>query len=473
MPEIVPDRRPAMPERLILWHLGVMSVGCAWAFGGQAPWARTGLLAAGTVGAGIFLWCALSAGRAGGPWWRPWRWIWPLLVFDVLTGLAAVNPSFREVATDTGKLLVQQDPPFAWLPSSAVPRAALRELWLLNGIVFSCHNLVFVSSRRALRIFLLALGTNAVALAVMGTFQELLGADGPWYGLVAAPNQYFFATFIYHNHWGAFALVHAAIWGGLLFHHFTRPEGRDAWHSPFLAGAVGALLLATTAPLSGSRSSTFLLCLLLLGASMHLALAIARDRRARGRSAAPPLFALALAGAVAAGAIAWLGRPMIERRLGHTARQVAAIRDSRRGEEIARVALYRDTWRMASDRPWFGWGLESYARVFQIYNSQRPPEPWFRVRRYAEAHNDWLQSLAETGFVGTALVLLLGALPVVSSPWRRAASRLPRYLLAGAGLVLLYAAVEFPFANPSVLLAFWTVLYAGARYARLDTPADG
>lgn len=467
-----PARSPAVPERLILWHVGLMSVGCAWAFGGQSPEARTGLLAAGTIGIGLFLWSAIASVRAGAPWWRPWRWLWPLLVFDLLTIVAAANPSFRALDYDGQALFVQQDPRFAWLPTSASPSAALRELWLLNGIVFTCHNLVFVTSRRALRTLLLGLAANAVVVAVMGTFQKLLGATGLWYGLVPSPNDYFFATFIYHNHWGAFALLHTAIWAGLIHHHFSRPAGRDAWHSPFLAGAVGAVLLAATAPLSGSRSSTILICVLLFGAAAHLARALARERRAAGRSAAPSLLGLALAGVLAISAIAWLARPMIERRLGQTAQQVEVIRDSQRSEDIARVALYRDTWRMARDRPWFGWGLESYARVFQIYNTQRPPEPWFRVRRYAEAHNDWLQALAEIGFVGTALLVLLGALPLAGAPWRREASRFPWYLLAGAGLVLLYAAVEFPLANPSVLLALWTSLYAAARYARLDAPAD-
>jgi len=47
-------------------------------------------------------------------------------------------------------------------------------------------------------------------------------------------------------------------------------------------------------------------------------------------------------------------------------------------------------------------------------------------------------------------------------------ARLPRYLLAGCGVVLLYAWIEFPLACPSVLLGFWFNLYAAVRYAALD-----
>lgn len=471
MAEPLPSR-PAGLEQMALWHLGALVIFATWAFGGQAPWARSALLWLGTGGIAIFLAAAVHGARTGAGAWRPWRWIWPLVLFDALTIAAAFNPSFRTVLADGEAYLVQQDPPVAWLPTSAVPAAALRELWLLNGLVLSAHNLTLVSSRRALRTLLLVLAANAAALAVFGTFQDLLGAKGLWFGLVPSPNEYFFSTFIYHNHWGAFALLHTAMWAALLFHHFAQPEARDAWHSPMLAGAVGALLLAATAPLSGSRSSTLLLGLFLLGGAIHFARRMGHARRPRRAPLAPPLLALGLAGTLALGAVGWLAWPMIDRRARQTVQQLDELRQAPHPGDIARVALYRDTWRMAQEKPWFGWGLESYARVFQVYNTQRPPEPWFRTRLYAEAHNDWLQSLAESGFVGTGLLVLLGLLPVATSPWRRAASPLPRYLLAAAALVLLYACVEFPFANPAVLLAFWTALYAAVRHARLDETAD-
>jgi hypothetical protein len=73
--------------------------------------------------------------------------------------------------------------------------------------------------------------------------------------------------------------------------------------------------------------------------------------------------------------------------------------------------------------------------------------------------------------VGTGLLALLVLLPLGAIPWREVGSTLPRYLLTGCGLVLLYAWVEFPFANPAVMLTFCANFYCALRYARLDLQA--
>ena len=54
----------------------------------------------------------------------------------------------------------------------------------------------------------------------------------------------------------------------------------------------------------------------------------------------------------------------------------------------------------------------------------------------------------------------------------RTVSVVPRYLFAGAGLVSLYAWLEFPFANPAVVLTFCALFWCGVRYAQLDGRAQ-
>ncbi len=463
-------RRPhrAFPlDQVVLFHCGALIVFTSWAFGGQAPWARQIIAWWGTAGMALFLWaCVSGERRTDGRIHPALRLLWPLWLFDVVVIMSCFNPGFREALVAGQPSLVLGDPR-PWLPSAALPRLAAKELWQFNGLVLSSFNLLLVLHRRGqVRAILFLLAGNAVVLAVLGTFQKLIGSSGLWFGLVASPNEHFFATFIYHNHWGAFTLLNTAVCVALLFHYHRRGGHRDIWHSPVLLGAVATLLLALSVPLSSSRSCTVVVGLLLAGALVHFLLRVVRHRRQHHESAALPVAGIVFCAVLAMAVTGYLGRGVIAQRAQLTVEQVSRL--SAEGTLTSRLVLYRDTWRMAAQKPWFGWGLESYAHVFRIFNTQRATESWVWIPFYAEAHNDWLQSLAEVGFVGTGLLALLVLLPLATVPWRRVGSVVPRYLLAGCALLLLYAWLEFPFANPAVMLTFCTVFVCAIRYAQLD-----
>ncbi len=454
-------------DKAVLFHCGTLIVFTSWAFGGQAPWARQIIAWWGTVGMVLFLWaCVSGEPRADGSIHPALRLLWPLWLFDALVVTSCFNPGFREAMVAGQPSLVLGDPR-PWLPSAALPKLAAKELWQFNGLVLSSFNLLLVLHRRGqVRAIMFLLAGNAVVLAVLGTFQKLIGTSGLWFGLVASPNEHFFATFIYHNHWGAFTLLNTAVCVALLFHYHRRGGHRDIWHSPVLLGAVATLLLALSVPLSSSRSCTVVVGLLLAGALVHFLLRVVRHRRQHYESSALPVAGIIFCALLAVAVIGYLGRGVIAQRAQLTAEQVSRL--SAEGTLTSRLVLYRDTWRMAAQKPWFGWGLESYAHVFRIFNTQRATESWVWIPFYAEAHNDWLQSLAEVGIVGTGLLALLVLLPLGAVPWRRVQSVVPRYLLAGCALLLLYAWLEFPFANPAVMLTFCTVLVCAIRYAQLD-----
>jgi len=463
--------RASTIEKLVLLHFGVLIVFTSWAFGGQAPWVRQVIAGWGSVG--VLLFIAAAWLRSEEPSERQYstlHWLWPLLLYDIVVIAGCFNPSFKQVFIAGAPSLVLGDPN-PWLPSSARPALAIKELWHFNVVVVSCFNLGFVlRNRRLVRIALFIIATNAVLLAIFGTFQKLSGARQLWFGLVPTPNLKFFSTFIYPNHWGAFTILNTAVCLGLLFHFIRRGGQRDFWHSPALLGAVVTLLLATTIPLCGSRSSTVLTAILLFGALTHFLVRTIRRRRELNESAVLPVAGIMLASMLALATIGYLSRGVIVQRARLTTEQIATA--AQEGTLVSRLTLYRDTWRMAAAKPWFGWGLESYAHVFRIYNTQRTAETWWWIPFYSRAHNDWLQSLAETGFVGTTLLVLLALLPLRSVPWRRVESILPRYLLAGDALILFYACLEFPFANSAVLMTFCATFYCAVRYARLDLLAQ-
>lgn len=458
---------PSPLEKAVIIHFSVLLIFTSWAFGGQAPWVRQVIAVWGAVGVLLFIVAGLKQRKTANPSLHPAvRWLWPLLFFDAFVGVSGLNPSFVEI-TNAGETSLIMGHPLSWIPSSARPLLTWSELWEFNVIVLSCFNLTVVPrSRRVIRMILLIVAGNAVALAVFGTFQKLVGSGGLWFGLVPSPNPKFFSTFIYPNHWGAFTLLNTAVCLGLLFHFIRRGAQRNIWHTPVPMGALAILLLAVTIPLSASRSCTVLIAGLIGGAGLHSLRRLIRHRRQCGQSTTAPLTGLVIASCLALGAIYALGQDVIAQRAQVTSEQLAAI--AKEDTLNSRLALYRDTWHMAAEKPWFGWGLETYAHVFRIFNTQRTAEVALWIPYYAEAHNDWLQSLAEVGFVGTGLLVLLISLPVFSIPWRRVSSSLPRYLLAGCGIILLYAWLEFPFANPAVMIVFWACLYSARNYAALE-----
>jgi O-antigen ligase len=127
---------------------------------------------------------------------------------------------------------------------------------------------------------------------------------------------------------------------------------------------------------------------------------------------------------------------------------------------------------MAEDRLWFGWGMASYPYVFPIYNSQDYPNPVDNLQNnYHDAHNDWLQSVAEHGLVGTAVAGLMALVPLALLRGRPRPSPFAGYLLAGCALIAAYAWIEFPFGNVAVVLGWWLCFFTAIGYARLDSGA--
>jgi O-antigen ligase len=442
-----------------------MLIATTWAFGGNIASARLPLSLIGSIGILITFAAFRERHRANStPASRSLRWLLPLLGYNLLVIASTTQPLFRTAFVEGTDVFIPRPDASAW-PGTIRPRETLLQLWLFNALFLPAFNLALVvRSRRVLRQLLALAALNGVALAIFGSLQKLSGASGLFFGAVPSPNKTFFASFIYHNHWGAYAVLTLGACFGLIFHQIREGNHRDFWHSPAFASTVAALLLAASIPLSTSRSCT-LLALVVLGiALIHATRNLARGTARRSRA---PAFSLLLIAAtlVAAGFVIYdLARPAISARLADTRSQLAQMRAQ--GGIGGRATLYADTWRLARERLWTGWGLGSYGTAFIFYNSQSASDGlpvYFR-----DAHSDWLQSVAETGLIGTALLGLLVLLPLTSVARRARIAALPAYLLLGCLLLLLYAWVEFPFGCPAVVLMFWLTLFSGVRLVQLE-----
>ena len=452
-------------EIITALHVAVLCMFSSWAFGGGAEWARFAICITGSLAPLITL-SSYRERRAAGH--RPagmLHALWPLLAFNLLVLIGTLQPSLRIALIEGGNVFVPCNDLSFW-PSSARPELALKALWLFDAIVLSCFNLLLtIRHRRTLSTLLLILATNALVLAIFGSIQKFVGTTGLFFGRVASPNTSFFASFIYHNHWGAFAVLMLAVCLGLLFSLRPWSGYRDFWHSPALAAVIAVFFLGVTIPLSASRSCSAIAVLLLSAGLLHGLRCVSRYRREQQKSIIGPVTALILTIIIAAVVLFVLARQSIETRMIDTQGQLAHMRAE--GRIDMRTQLYRDTWRMASDRPWFGWGLGSYGTVFSFYNTESSPIDKLPVY-YEDAHSDWLQLFTETGVTGTALYLIFILVPLFSLRRLTKISSLPRYLLAGCGLILLYAWIEFPFGNPAVTLVFWTCLFCAVRWAQFD-----
>jgi O-antigen ligase len=454
-------------ELATLIHVSLLVLATTWAFGGQAEWVRVPLSLLASLGPVI-----TAVGFTRIAFWdssraRLWRCLPAFLAFAFLVLIGGCNPSLREAGNGAMLTLTPTSP---WLPSSARPELAHRALWYFSSVWLSAFNLLLFARRgRPLRALLVVLAVNALVLAVLGTLQKLARSEGIFFGAVPVPQIRYFATFVYHNYWGAFTVMMIALIVGLGWHYVRTVRSRDIYQGPLAVVVCAVLLLAVTLPLSGSRSCTMLGALALAGASLHIATHTMRRRRERGQGGLPPLLLLAGLWAGLIGGAWFTASTTILDRLATSRVQVAQMREI--GGVGDRALLYHNTWRMARDKPVFGWGMSSYPHIFLgFYNTRTSIDrlPIF----YNDAHNDWLQALAEHGFVGTALLAALAAVPLWLCRRTLHRSLITLHLLAGLALVVGYALVEFPFGNRANVLIWWVLFFAALAYGRSREGAD-
>ena len=458
-------RSAAILEGCVSAHVLIYIFGVSWAFGGNADWVRFPICLWGSAGmlltaAAICLRVSSGPGRSA----EAAAWCAPIILLNAMVLVSCLTPGFREVSYGGEGFLMPLRIDW-WIPSAARANIALGSLWLFDGLYFSALNLALaVNHKGTLRRILAAAVCNGVLLAIFGTVQKLVGSTGIYFGTVKSPQDYFFASFVYDNHWGAFTILTSAICVGLVLRYAFGSRGYGFFYGPSLLGIVAAALLALSIPFSGARACTLLLAALLIVAILKGASSITK---ALHRSGVTP--GIAYSGIlIAAVAFAWgawtIAGDVMQSRTAKAEEQVSAIL-AQRGIG-SRGVLYRDTFRMARARPVFGWGMGSFPTVFALYNTQVPKGDRIPVV-YHDAHNDWLQCVAELGIAGALLMVAAVALPARALLGKRL-TPLPFFLILGCALVGTYALVEFPFGNVAVVLLWWLSFMSAVQYVRLS-----
>ncbi len=326
---------------------------------------------------------------------------------------------------------------------SIYPYATLEGSFLLAGCcaLFSLTRSLTSHSKRALIVIVGAILAVGLLQSVIGFQQHLVGQS-----LDNSGSQFARGSFVNRDHFAALMEGCFGLAIGVTLGMFARrnrkhwPVGRES------ALTVGALLVGTACAaatiFSYSRMGIIVLATL---SSIALVLAFIR-----GRGAA---VLIAFAGVAAAFTVSVAGLRGLSTRFGELISQHG---------DPGRLAMWRDTLRIAPDFLWSGAGLGAFPFVF------RRGEPYLPLKTIDHAHSDYLELLIELGLPGALLLFGSIGYVVVDSLWKLSAMQDPdrRWTavgcLLGAGGILLHAVADFPLHIPAVA-AVAAVLLGCAR----------
>lgn len=406
---------------------------------------------------------------------RDWIWPWFAAAAFALLALALAGAAFgrwgfggllrqRAFLVLAGLLLASGLPhlgPVGWLGGLGPvdPAASARALlWQSACVALAVLLLWGCDSRHRLHAVALALFAGAVGQALWGAaallggfepgvFQPRPGASGVAHG-----------TFVNRNHFAGHLAMLGALGAGLLLARLS--TARPAHWRESLRGVLRALLGAGTwlrvglalvvvgLVLSHSRMGNLSFAIALaVGALVALAMWRPLPRAMPWLFASVLLVDLLLLGS-------WFGVERVAQRIGETTLEVAPGRDS----DAERWVVSATTLSMWRDHPWFGVGPGGFRTAFPTY------KPASVALFYDHAHNDWAQSLAERGVVGTLPLVALFVLAIGTGMAAVRARRDPRLrgIGLGAALGLLAHAVhgfaDFNAQIPANAAAAWALV---------------
>ena len=341
-------------------------------------------------------------------------------------------------------------PRIPWLPSAVTePDAREMLVWFFPAWTLVLPLRSGRLGRRALRLLCGFMVGNAALLALFGLIQRASGTQSIYW--LQPLDCYFFASFGYPNHAGAFFTLMFCLAAGLLVQRLLIDRFRGHWRWLILWSAC-SLLCLLGATLSLSRAA------ILLSWSMAVFVAVYIVKKMwhilRPVQRLHLIVAIAAMALLASFLMTAAGKESI-------AKEIATLH---RGSQSANLmggewALLRSAaFKLWQDHPGFGVGGWGFSYLLGWYI---PPDQWSEIRiGAANVHNDALQFLAEFGSVGAGLMaaaVIALLLPVLKiRPWKKP---LPLIALLGLCTTVLQSMIDLPFRSPAILY-FWLAILA-------------
>lgn len=433
-----------------------------------------GTLAFGAVYAWAY-WPLAAACAAVGTWgvvrtrgWRSQRvriLLWPLAAVALVMALQLLPLPIgvmKALSPNADSFLAQFSLGYAFQPPSVhalsvVPSETLTTLalFLALGILLvgACTAMGRIEASRVV----LPLALFGVVVSVVGVVNRAMNGDsvhatiyGFWHPEQASQP---FPPFVDPNHYaGWMVLAIAPVLGNLsgLIEASWEGSGRRLsswllWLARPEAGRLAllglcAMTMATALVLTGSRSGVV---------SLAAVLAVIGFRAVRrSDQLMPKIAATVAAAAVLVGALAWGRSKDLASKVGRMGHDESIY---------GRLQVWHDALHIFRDFPVIGAGMGTFGHVMVVYQSGS------RIAAYTQAHNDYLQILAEGG-----VLMALAALALIATIGAGAAYRLRRdtdlvtnWIRYGAvaGLVGIgvQSMVEFSLQMPGIAVLFVVV----------------
>jgi O-antigen ligase len=436
------EENPSRLRSIIFFLLCTMLIVSTIAYGAVDPWA-TALLSifAGLI---VLLWLGYSFFS------REWRFSTNLLQLPLL-GLLLISfiqlLPLRSADVSTDLLSIP-----AVSSLSLDPYATrLFIVQLCVYLVFFAACLTFLENERRQRIIVFTIITFASVMAFFGIIQSLTNTNpNTILGMRESPGAFPFATFVNRHHFAAFMNMGIGVTLGLLYGKSTKQDKR-------LLLIIALVLMGIAMMFTGSRGGILSL-LGVVGFVILLNLTVkkhgdASDGEERNSFRLSKNFLLIGSGLllilILIGSASFFGgESSVVRSIGL---------DSQSDISNGRGHFWKTTLQIILHNPIFGVGFDAFGMAFTRYDT------WNGTLRIEQAHNEYLQMLAEGGILGFACLaafiyfLFKQGLRIIRRSEDRFRSGVAVGALAGCFGILIHSFFDFPLRTPSNAFFFLTL----------------
>jgi|CXWL01.1.fsa_nt_gi O-antigen ligase len=260
---------------------------------------------------------------------------------------------------------------------------------LVIFLTFLAACLTFINSERRLRTIILLVIVFGAVMAFFGILQRLSNPDGI-YGLRLTPSAIPFGPFVNQHHFAAFMQMAGGLTLGLFL-------GKDLGRDKKLMLATAIVVMGVAAVFTGSRGG--LIGFLATIAFAAVLSALAGKSSNSDETGVPSIQRkLVLAGGALALLLVIFGTALLLGGNDSVLRGIGAV-SADADVSTGRLHFWPIAIRVFFEHPIIGAGFDSFAVAFPEYDT------WNGMFRVEQAHNDYLQTLADAGVAGFLCIL--------------------------------------------------------------------